>query len=32
MIFVALLAFVMCTMSGLLAIRNLWKADPASLF
>lgn len=32
LIFVAVLALIMCTLSGLLAIRNLWKADPASLF
>jgi putative ABC transport system permease protein len=29
---VFLLSFLMCTMSGLLAIRKLWKAEPASLF
>lgn len=26
------LSFLMCTMAGLLAIRKLWKAEPASLF
>jgi putative ABC transport system permease protein len=26
------LSFLMCTIAGLLAIRKLWKADPASLF
>lgn len=26
------LTFVMCTFSGLLAVRKLWAADPASLF
>ncbi len=29
---VFLLAVLMCTLSGVLAIRKLWKADPASLF
>ena len=32
MVGVGLLAVLMCSMSGLLAIRKLWKADPASLF
>jgi putative ABC transport system permease protein len=26
------LSFLMCTIAGLLAIRKLWKAEPASLF
>jgi putative ABC transport system permease protein len=26
------LSFLMCTLAGLLAIRKLWKAEPASLF
>ncbi len=26
------LTFIMCTLSGLLAVRKLWAADPASLF
>lgn len=29
---VFILTFVMCTLSGLLAVRKLWAADPASLF
>lgn len=30
--FVFALTFIMCTISGLLALRKLWSADPASLF
>jgi putative ABC transport system permease protein len=29
---IAALSLLMCTLSGLLAIRKLWKAEPASLF
>jgi putative ABC transport system permease protein len=29
---VGVLSFVMCTLSGLAAMRKLWKAEPASLF
>jgi putative ABC transport system permease protein len=29
---VSALAIIMCTLSGLAAIRTLWKAEPASLF
>ncbi|XZE20813.1 FtsX-like permease family protein [Pirellulaceae bacterium SH449] len=32
MVGVGLLAILMCSLSGLLAVRKLWKADPASLF
>jgi putative ABC transport system permease protein len=32
MLGVFLLAILMCSFSGLLAVRKLWKADPASLF
>ncbi|MBU6174008.1 MAG: FtsX-like permease family protein [Planctomycetes bacterium] len=32
MLGVAAMAVVMCTFSGLLAIRSLWRADPATLF
>jgi putative ABC transport system permease protein len=26
------LTYIMCTVSGLLAVRKLWAADPATLF
>jgi putative ABC transport system permease protein len=29
---IAILGIAMCTLSGLLAMRKLWKAEPASLF
>lgn len=32
LLFVLVLTFVMCLVSALLAIRKLWKADPAELF
>ena len=31
-VLVAVLGLGMCSVSGLLALRKLWKAEPASLF
>jgi putative ABC transport system permease protein len=31
-LFVFCLTFLMCTISGALAVRKLWAADPATLF
>jgi putative ABC transport system permease protein len=31
-VLVAVLGFLMCCISGLLALRKLWKAEPANLF